>query len=130
MDLGVLIAVEHQAQFDLQSVIEMARIEIDELLGFIEAVDEGVAVDVELLGRIGEIESASQESLDGLEELVVAEQGREDLVGQLGFAFLGSTGQSDKHADLLNVVDTAGAPNFGAYFQGKLGILVALAQAG
>ena len=116
MNLGVLIAVEHQAQFDLQSVIEMTRIEIDELFGFIKAVDEGVAVDVELLGRVREIESASQESLNGLEELVVAEQGREDLVGQLGFAFLGSAGQSEKHADLLDVVDAAGAPNLGAHF--------------
>jgi hypothetical protein len=55
---GVL--VKHEPKFDLQGIVEVARVEVDELLGFVEAVNQGVAVNVELLGSLGEVQSRSR----------------------------------------------------------------------
>src|SRR5260221_105614 len=95
---GVL--VKHESEFNLEGVIEVAWVETNELLGLVEAVDEGVAMDVEFLGGFGEVEAASQEGLNGFEELLVAQERRQDLVGQLGLTVLAGVGQRDKHADV------------------------------
>ena len=44
--LGWRFLIEHQAEFDLQRVVEMPGVEVDEFLGFIKPINQGVAVDM------------------------------------------------------------------------------------
>ena len=68
--------VEHKAELNLQGIVEMARVKINEFLGFVESVNECVAVNMKFFGGVGEVEPAAEERLDGFEKLVVAKQGR------------------------------------------------------
>ena len=71
---GGLVLVKHEAELDLEGIIEVARVKINELLRFIETVNESVAVNVELVGSVGKVEATGKEGLHGFEELLIPEQ--------------------------------------------------------
>lgn len=59
--------VEHEAEFDLEGIIEVPGIQMNQFFGFIETINKGIAVNVKLVGGFCEVEAAGKEGLDSLE---------------------------------------------------------------
>jgi hypothetical protein len=78
---SALVLVKHQAEFNLEGVVEVSRVQAYDFLGFVQAVDESVAVDVQFFCCVSQVEAAHQKSLDGFKELLVSQKRREYLMG-------------------------------------------------
>ena len=67
----VEILVDHEGDFENDSVVEFSQIETGELFDFLKTVYEGVAVDKKLSRGFGNVEVVVEKALNGEEGLLV-----------------------------------------------------------
>ena len=65
------ILLHHQRHLEGDGVVELPQVQAGELLDLFQAVDQGVAVDEELPGRLGDVQVVLKELVDGEERLLI-----------------------------------------------------------
>ena len=65
------ILLDHESHLEDNGMVEFAQIETGELLDLFQTIDEGISVNKQLAGSLGDIQVVLKELLDGEESLLV-----------------------------------------------------------
>ena len=68
---GRQVLSDHQGHLEDDGVVELPQVQAGELLDLLQAVDQGVAVDEELSGGLGDVQVVLEELVDGEQGLLV-----------------------------------------------------------
>ena len=68
---GYQILLDHQSHLEGDGVVELTQIQTGELLELLQTVDQSVAVDEQLSGRLRHVQVVLKELVDGEQSLVI-----------------------------------------------------------
>ena len=125
------VLLDHEGDLEGDGVVELPQVQAGELLDLLQPVDQGVAVDEELPGGLGDVQVVLEELVDGEEGLLV--QGvdgvlLEDLHQEHLTQGSGELVDQPPDAQVLIVDDILLRVEDLAHLNGDLGLLVALGQ--
>ena len=125
------VLLHHQGHLEDDGVLELPQVQAGDFLDFLQAVDQGVPVDEQLAGRLGDVQAVLEEALDGEQRLVVqgidgalAEHLLEEHLAQGGGQLVNQAGNAQvvvADDGLLGVEDLS-------HFQGHLGLFEGAGQ--